>query len=255
MLWLSLLLLLVAFGHVLASPAGERSVSGPDLDTLRKLSISSASREEQKLDSPSSVAARSADAAEKPQRYFSELIIRDPSRSELAPKDHVLFKWEFQFAKPDRYQVKQTAWDGQYYVVDDWITIGSEEFINILYWMKKENTRSELNELLRVDKYLPILRQEVPTSASVYRYYGHRYFVLEYETPRLGDLGKLVAALPKPGHLRIWIDSESGLPAKAELVALGVTGRGKQARFHLEQTIAGYGSDIRIETPKTAEPQ
>lgn len=250
-----MVVLSLGLGLATASLAGEGAVTHADLDALRKLSISSASREVQGLDTPKSVATRSADAAEKAQTYFSELIIRDPSRSELAAKDHILFRWELQFAKPDRYQVKQTAWDGQYYVVDDWITVGSEEFINILYWMKKENTRSELNELLRVDKYLPILRQEAPTSAAVYRYNGRRYFVLEYESPHLGDLGKFLRTDPEASYLRIWIDSENMLPAKAELVASPKAAKGKEVPRHVDQTFAGYGSDIRIEAPKTSGPQ
>ena len=222
-----------------------------DLQALMGLSVSAAAREPEEVSEPKKIGLRCADETEKPPAYISELVLIDRTRKELASKDYIGLAWRLDFAKPDRYHVNQKGWGGQDYEYDEWVTIGSEHYNNVGLWVKwVDSGRIKLNSLLRVEKYLLLLRAQEPKSASVYHYRDRSYYVLEYESSDLGGFAAFSDLLIGPAHFRIWIDSETGLLAKGEFVARTKEPKGKEVPFELQQTFAGYGSEIHIEAPQ-----
>src|SRR5262249_36281452 len=83
-----------------------------------------------------------------------------------------------------------------------------------------------------------------------YNYVGRRYYLLEYESSRLGDFTRFSRSLKGPAQIHIWIDLDTGLLAKGELAGWNTEPAGKQTLFELEQAFAGYGSDIQIRAPQ-----
>src|SRR5262249_15802441 len=120
-----------------------------DLQALRSLSSRSVSKESADVSDPKRIALRCAQETEKAPPYISELTIRDRTQKELASSDYARLGFQIDFVKPDQYHVIQKAWSGRPdYDYDEWVTLGSEHYDNVVVsWMKtpKVNSRSELN--------------------------------------------------------------------------------------------------------------
>jgi hypothetical protein len=222
-----------------------------EVDTLQRLSIERAERQAATIPDPRGIAARCAAQLEQARTYGSLSRILDRSVPELAARGYVRITWIVDHVEPDRTHVLQVAWDGQAEVSDEWITITDREFALLATWMELPRpARNELGKKLSVRKYVPVLRDEQPLSAVTYSYAGKRYALLTYRHPIEGDFVGLFPGSGGSVRLELWIDSASGLLAKARGVPTGApTGA---VPPELEEVFVGYSDDIRIEAPPAA---
>ncbi len=230
------------------------SAAKAELRGLRGLSPSSASLEPGELPDPGRIARLCAEETEKASSYLTERLIIDRAEEYLKPKEYISMEWQAQFVKPDRFHVTQIARepDGSE-PYDEWITIGQEHYDYIGYWFRLEerSTRVGLNHTMGPEQCLGILRSEQPCSALLHHYRDQRYTLLQYEIrdeqhfPGLGD------EVEFPIHVRFWIEANSELLAKVEMV---IQPRDDPARKgvpgELVHTFAGYGLKLRIEPPE-----
>jgi hypothetical protein len=223
----------------------------PEVEALQRLSIERAERQSATIPDPRGIAARCAAQLEQARTYASLSQILDRSLPELAARGYVRVRWMLDHVEPDRTHVLQVAWNGQAEVSDEWIVIKDSEFDFLGRWVELPRPeRNELGKKLSVRKYVPVLRDEQPLSAVAYSYAGKRYALLTYRHPIEGAFVGLFQGSGGSVRLELWIDSASGLLAKARGVPTSAqTGAVPQ---ELEEIFVGYSDDIRIEAPPAA---
>ena len=187
---------------------------------------------------------------ERATSYISRQVVRDPDRESMGEGDYV---WDVDFAKPDSFRVSQTGWSSSGEVHDEWLAIGDEFFRHSGGWKKPDDlTRFEaelaLNRHLTVDKYLPLLRQAYPTSAGALADQLGGYLVVSYDHISRDTLAGILDNPSPPqslhGSATIWIESDSGLLAKAEVL---IEAGGGHLLF--EQAFAAYDTELGITRP------
>ena len=246
-----------------SAPTGQRvgdslSVSKhrAELETLLRLTPERAARQPATTSDPRSIAARCEAQLGQAPTYGSLARVVDRSKPDLATHEYVALAWLFDHVQPDRYHAVQWAWNGHAYDYDEWISLGSSEFVWLGQWLEVEPTpglpsRRELLKRLGLHKYAQVLRGEQPVSIDTYAYAGRRYYLLTYQLHAgAGDpdsfFTTLLQASNGSAQLALWVDAPSGLLAKAQFVpAAGVL-------FQFEQVFAGYSGDIRVVAPPTA---
>ena len=229
------------------------SAAKAELRALRGLSPNSASPEPGELPDPGQTARRCAEETEKVSSYLTERLIIDRTLECLKPKDYISMEWQAQFVKPDRFHVTQVARepDGSE-PCDEWITIGQEHYDYIWYWfrLKEKSTRVGLNHTMGPEQCLGILRSEQPCSALLHRYRDRRYTLLQYEIRDEQHFSGLGDEVEFPIHVRFWIEANSKLLAKVEMVIQPRDPASKGVPGELVHTFAGYGLKFRIEPPE-----
>ena len=196
--------------------------------------------------------ARCIAVMEEATTYVSRQVVRDPNRTALGEGD---FVWDVEFAKPDAFRVRQTGWSDSREVHDEWIAIGRDFYHHAGRWQKPEELgrfegELRLNRHLTADKYMRLLRQGHPTSATERTEGSDSYLVVEYDPVGREALASILDNPSPPqsvhGVARVWIESGSGLIAKAEVEIEDRTGG---PRLLFEQVFAAYNEPLRIERP------
>jgi hypothetical protein len=222
-----------------------------EVNTLLLLSDERASKQSDTTPDPRSIAARCVMQVEQARSYSSFVRILNKNMKELAANNYVLAAIRFDHVDPDRDHVVQTAWNGHAYDYDEWITIGNTGFELALLALGPLSPESPLlKDRLDVgrragfQKYAKVLQSKEPSSVGTHSYAGKRYTLLTY----VGDFELFFVRSPGSAQLELWIDSASGLLAKARLVFAAPSG-GAPAQFEYEQVFVGYSGDIRVEAP------
>jgi hypothetical protein len=189
--------------------------------------------------------------------YVSRQIVRDPTRTEMSDGD---FVWDFEFTAPDAMHVTQTSWSNAKQTADQWIAIEQDFYRNAGRWQKAGDLSHyqgelALNQHLKVDKYLPLLRSGHPSSAAETVNGSASYIVVEYDTIGRDAIGAILDNPSPPqsvrGHARVWIDASTDYMAKVE-VAIEDANAGQALLF--EQAFTDFNSAVRVERP-VLDPQ
>ena len=204
------------------------------------------------LPDPKEAARACAKETEGAGSYYSRGIMRDRTDEALNSADYVTVKWSIAFESPNRFQIFQAAFPDDY---DEWISLGPDTFQNVGLWFKsKDYGHDDLNQMLKVEKWLEVLQAAEPMSGGVCSHGSARYLVLEYVTEHVGDLFPtelpLGQGLDVPGEVRVWIDASTNFLAKAELIFNGRSSDGEDIRADYQQVFTAYNGDIRIEAPE-----
>lgn len=153
-------------------------------------------------------------------------------------------------APGERFHVLQAA--GNLY--DEWINIGNEGYRNAGLWFptpeKSREADAATNRFSSPEKYVILMQQGEPVASGEVESGGRRYGVIEYRQVLGPGFSPTLRVAPEPAQVRIWIDSLTGLLAKAEITGNGDNGQ----PFRLEQTYAGQGIAVRIEAPAKVLP-
>ena len=229
---------------------------------LMQLSLNSVNRESAGSVRASEVATRCAEQTRQARSYRSWLVKRDFSQAHLKDSGFAYVEWDFAFAGPDRFHVRQTVREkpplGE--LVDERISVGATHYTNPKAWMQADAGMAsdfvEMNRFLRPEKFLEILRSGKLDSTTLARAgappesgQGQRFVVLEYESVRPGDFQILYEVEGMTARSRLWIDADTGLLAKGELIFKGKNASGKQVELTFEQVFADYNSEIPLEAP------
>lgn len=224
---------------------------------LMSLSLRVATKEPDAVPAPQDLARRCADATERAGSYASVIVFDDVDRPELAATSYAVIVWLAEHAGPDRYLAYQQMWDDSRgsYVSDEWIDIGTAHFDNMGVWLKSpggnsiEESRRKLNDTFQPEKFLAIMRSQAPESAGLYRVGEKRYFVLGYRSPSLTGFGPLADLFSELIGMRVWIDQETGLLVRGEVVGKSKPRKGRQERVGLVQCFSSYDEPIQIPPP------
>ena len=214
---------------------------------LRQLSIDSAVKQPDTITDAASLAATFGAQITKVHAFASWACIRNRENAKLASGDFAVIAWAFDFVEPDAAHVMQTAWDGSRYAYDEFIEINKSKFIKLGDWIEVPPEHAGFLDTFVLQTYATVLRNERPISASTYLHSGKRYLLLEYEMTFAEAFAGFSDDTREHIRLELWIDSTSGLLAKAMSRAL--PGR---PPFELEQEFVGYNDEIRIVAPPHA---
>jgi hypothetical protein len=106
----------------------------------------------------------------------------------------------------------------------------------------------ELNRFLGLGKFAEILRTGKPNSAGMTTFDGRRLALLEYDGVKLGNYQILAVYDAVRCRARLWIDTETGMLAKGELVFRGKDGS-QEVNKIFEQVFADYNQPLTIDAP------
>ena len=243
---------------------GRTPVPGP-LMRLMDLSLSSVSKESPGALRGGDVAARCADEMQAARSYRSWLVKRDFSQAYLKDSEFAYVEWEFDFVAPDRFRVHQVIREkpplGE--MTDERISVGTKHYINPKAWTLADEGMAgdfvQVDRSLRPEKFLEILRSGKLDSTTAVRVGApnesgpaQRFVVLEYENVRLGDYPILFEVEGMTARARLWIDADTNLLAKGELIFKGKNAGNKQIEISFEQVFADYNSSLSIDVPSRA---
>lgn len=253
----------LALEEILAGPilARLREASEKRFAFLAELSSETASKESD--DAPDRVeqVRRCLATTGSASSYSSQMTLKDAAHVELAEGDAM---WWLEFAHPDRYQVDQevrTSSAGAQ--CDRWINIGTDHYRSVGVWFKPSDRSLQeadlkISRLLKVDKYLEILRRAEPRSAEVYRYREGGFLLLCYganpETTAVllpdgfawGDAQEAIAV----EQILIWVDLSTGFLVKADVLMAVDAPEGNRQQAKTEQVFANYNEEMPIKAPR-----
>lgn len=162
-------------------------------------------------------------------------------------------EWKIDFVRPDRYHVLQVMWEKQWPdgVVDEWISVGGEEYQNVAGWVlfpqpNKENT----NRILSIEKFLKILRSAEPTSPGVYRYQKNIYLLLECNNVNASEISFALGMQSPSCRACLWIDLDTCLLAKGEITVAGQGEDGSKINMEFQQAFTDYNEGFVIIAPR-----
>ncbi len=197
-------------------------------------------------------AARSAQATRSAAHSYSSL-----TRLSSAGRDTRTMQWRADFAAPDKshvlLDVQQVVNGSEEYGTDEWIVDDGKQYSGILGfdWREEplESAAGRTSRFLAVDKFLRLLDSAEPVSAVDTGPPAARHLLLHYDG-RLGpellaDLDWSSPTQAEPVPVRIWIDAQTLLLARADVTVTDSNGN----RIDLRQGFSGYGQPILIESP------
>jgi len=159
------------------------------------------------------------------------------------------------FNKPNRFFVTQSAQDktiGMLY--DQWVTIGRNNYQNAGLWSKTQDIENDvINQSLRYQNYIEIIRTNKPVYYVSYRSQGRNYLLLEYKSPIniksntfIGDVFKdCNASLNTTCRVDIWIDLKTYVISKASIIY----SENQQPSFSIKQAFACFNEKINVKPP------
>lgn len=163
------------------------------------------------------------------------------------PGESPQFELRTDAAPGGRFHVLQSS--GNEY--DEWITVGKDHFRNAGMWFRPPPEFAEqdahFNRFSSADKFLRLMAGAEPAASGVFAPGTGRYGVLEYRAPLGADfVPPLRLAADDPAQFRVWIDLQTGLLVKAEVMVQD-SASGQLRR--IEQSFAGQQVPVRIEPP------
>jgi len=259
---LPVLLLLLIWVHTrsrgaeggLFLPTARAQATEDALTRLMPLSTSTTSMESASARSQADLAARAATQAQAVQSYRSWLVQRDYSMDYLKPRNFSYVEWRFEFAGPGRFHVRQSVYEKEPLgeMKDERISIEHDHYLNVGSWIRAVSEMSgdydELNRFLGLRKFAEILRTGKPIAAGMTTYDGRRLALLEYDGVKLGNYQILAIYDAVRCRARLWIDTETGMLAKGELVYRGKDGA-QEVNKVFEQVFADYNQPLTIDPP------
>lgn len=259
-----ILLLVAALLFVLATVRKRartvRLKSAPELkpDSLVELSVATAASGTGDLPNAKDIAINGALETAQVQSYATEILLRDPTISDLEDKGYITVDWKGEYVRPGRYHVLQSTWSTLGYQYDEWVAVGAELHENRGAWkLMPENVRADWNEALRADKFVAIMRDAQPTKAHLYRYRGVYYYLLNYELPSLAGFGPFAQYVKGgPFQIQMWLHRTTGLLARVDVTGRPGDPAGSatpSAYPDFEQVFWSYNEPIQI-TPPEAPP-
>ncbi|MBI4460726.1 MAG: hypothetical protein HY648_11805 [Acidobacteria bacterium] len=248
----AILLLALAAAWPATAQAQRAIDAGIRASLKQNLDLSPSNSQQQTGEAPdaAAIAKRCADEMQKARSYVSLLVMRDRSDSTLAPIGYVALTWETEFLSPDRYRISQVGPDGA--AANQYTVIG-EDYYHPMVGLLDLNDFPDIPDLAKAvgaAKYIHILRQESPKSASVRTYRNRRYYVLEYQNlnpSQFGAVGEWAKTLPQ---VRFWIDADSGLLHKVGFAMAPGQKQAEATPSDIDESFAGYGSELQIEVPR-----
>jgi hypothetical protein len=186
--------------------------------------------------------------------YRSLLIKRDFMMPHLAPRGFDYVEWRLE-AAGDHLHVQQVIHEqpplGE--LREERIAIGAEHFVGGSAWVKADAQSAadyaELNRFLLLDKVGELLRASKFNLLGVVAFDGRRYALLETDAPRLAGYPMLSEFEEAKGRARVWIDVETGLPAKLEMEFKGKDSANSPLNKGFVQVFAGYNELLNIAPP------
>ena len=218
------------------------------------LSTATATMESASARSQADLAARAAEQTRGAQSYRSWLVQRDLSMDYLKPRNFAYVEWHFEFSSPGRFRVRQSIHEKEPLgeMRDERISIEHDHYLNVGTWIRAVPEMSgdydQLNRFLGPGKFTEILRTGRPTSAGMTSYEGRRLAMLEYDGVTLGGYQILAVFEGVRCRARLWIDAQTGLLAKGELIFRGKDGD-RDVNKVFEQVFADYNQPLTIEPP------
>jgi len=242
------------------------------LDNLIRLSKNTAIKVAEHPPEWRDTAIRTAELTNEAETYCALSIIKDSTEERLKELDYVVSRWRLDFVRPYRFHVRQEMWDSKLGVLfDHWVTIGKETYQTVdlqvpnekgkrakkyyIWKQAKNGTRDGLNKGLLVDRYLEIVRNQIPKFYGVYKYLGERFLLLEYD-PRgfpeqYANLVELCKEIPKgEWEFDIWIYLDTGYFAKAQVNAQGESKEGKRDELEFHHVFTCYNELIEVKPPQ-----
>jgi hypothetical protein len=235
-------------------PGARPQAADDTLARLMALSASTATVESASARSQSDLAARATEQAQAAQSYRSWLVQRDFLMDYLKPRNFAYVEWRFQFARPGRFHVRQSIHEKEPLgeMKDERISIGRDHYLNAGSWMRAvpemAGDYDEMNRFLGLAKFVEILRTGKLTSAGTTNHDGRLLTLLEYDSVKPGNYQILAILQDVRCRARLWIDSETGLLAKGELLFRGKDGD-REVNKLFEQAFTDYNQPLAIDPP------
>jgi hypothetical protein len=253
-----LLLLVVGLLFVLAAVRKRartlRLKSAPELkpESLVELSVTTAASGTGDLSNAKDIAVNCALETAQVQSYSTEILLRDPTISELESRGYIAVDWKAEYMRPGRYHVLQSTWSRLGYQYDEWVAVGEQLHENVGQWkVMPENKRVDWNEALRADKYVAIMRDTQPRSAHLYRYRGVYYYLLTYNLPSLSGFGPFAQYVEGgPFQIQMWVHRTTGLLARVDVIGHSSESAEPTATPDFEQVFWAYNEPIQIAPPE-----
>ena len=223
-----------------------------DLGRLMQLSTDGAAKEGAR--SAADWATHCRAQIQSARSYRSLLIKRDFQMAHLASRGFDYVEWRLE-AAGDRLHVQQVIHEqpplGE--LREERIAIGAEHFLGGNSWMKADAQSAadyaELNRFLLLNKTAELLRASKFNLLGVVAFEGRRYALLETDAPHLAGYPMLSEFDEAKGRARIWIDAETGLPAKLEMEFKGKDSANGPLNKGFVQVFAGYNEPLNIAPP------
>ena len=235
-----------------------------EMKLLIKFSRSGANRDTGQVPDGARHARRCVAASQARGSYHSRLLQHESGvRKADGMRGAFICVWLIDFAKPGNFRVTQvTGGEASYNDFDRWATIGDQHYEWISFQMTGKPQPPGLlrrnNQFLTIDKWLlPLVKGQL-VGANIYRAYGRRYVLLEYQASKpsgvlVEQLTPEVSAYRETVHL--WIDEESGLLVKGVLEATAQLRTGEELPpTQLQQVFGGYDHDLRFD-PRVPFPE
>ena len=237
-----------------------------EMKRLIKLSRSTASRETDEIPDGAWRANRCVTASQGRKSYHSRILQKDsragdPARAvgDIQDRRNAV-AWLIDFAKPANCRVTQVASNGDF---DRWATMGDQHYEWLIFQLTQSadpsgpGWRGETNQFLTLDKWLLLLAESQPVRADMYRAYGRRYLLVEYQASSpsgvlIGDWEPEVSRYRETVYA--WIDEETDLLVKGVLEATAQMRTGDELHMQLQQVFAGYDHDIGFD-PRVPFPE
>ena len=204
----------------------------------------------------SDLLSRSLELAKQASAYCSVTLLKDVRDGRLKDRDYVVTRWRVDFVRPNRYHITQQAWDMQQGdLLDHWVSIGKENYQDAGLWMRTEDMRNEkVNRRLSLESMLnvlDILRSMKPMNIGVHGHLNERYLLLEYDKPASREGFVNLCELLSDGncHLQVWINLNTGLLAKAQVIVEGTSTKGDPVDIEVHQAFTCYNENVRVEPP------
>ena len=224
-----------------------------ELERLMQLSSSGAAKEGSR--SAGDWVSRCREQVQSARTYTSWLIKRDFLMPHLQPRGFAYVEWRLEAVRPDRLHVRQVIHEqaplGE--LREERIAIGAEHFLGGASWSKADAQSAadyaELNRFLLLDKFAELLRVSKFILLGTVTSNGRRYALLETDHARITGYPMLSEFSEVKGRARVWIDEETGLPAKVELEFKGKDAGDNPVHKGFAQVFTAYNQPLTIDPP------
>lgn len=224
------------------------------LEELMKLSAEAATADVADLRA-GELAARCAEQMRRARAYRSWLVKRDFSMEHLKAADFAYVEWRFELAEPDRLHVRQTIREqpplGE--LREERRQAGSEHFLYAGSWTRADPQLaadfSEMDRFLRIRKFEEIVGRGKPALVGAVRLGERRIALLAFEGARLEAYAILTEFEAIKCLARLWVDAETGLLVKGELVYRGTGAGGRRVHKVFDQVFSDYNEPLVMEAP------
>lgn len=193
--------------------------------------------------------------------FKSLFILKDETESKLANNDFKGMEWVMMFGSPQSFEITQSDYYSN--VGDIWRVVGDEIYMKIGVWMPMPTpvdnpevnqmikARREIYKILSFDKYLDLLRKELPT--GIMENVQDRYVVIQFKPSQIEDL---FTGRPQEGSFKVgilvWVDNKD---KTIKFVKTNIEGKdkdGKELKKEHEHYFSNYNFPFKLSKPEMA---